>query len=120
MSSSKDDKPKLIDLGNGLSSLSEALGEIRTEYKKLASPEQQREATRGRVTHKIVNLYFISVGIIVLFGSGAIYYGARANNAEMIQLVISSMSELVGFMSVLVLPVITLVLGFYFGSEKRG
>ncbi len=77
--------------------------------------EEKREDVRGRVTLWIAGLYAVCVTAIIATGMIIILCVEPAT----LKRAMDALELLVGFLNVLLLPVVTLVLGFYFGSEKR-
>jgi hypothetical protein len=84
---------------------------IEASFKNSTTPEQKREDTRNSVTKQIITLYVLCVGLIIVVGLLLVSFGQASSMA--------SLKTLVEFLNILVLPIITLVLGFYFGSEKK-
>jgi hypothetical protein len=77
------------------------------------TPEEKRENTRGAVTSRIITMYVICTISIIGVGLGKVIFDSSPLKDQ-----IESLKTLVEFLSVLVVPIITLVLGFYFGSGK--
>ena len=86
----------------------EALGD---KFEQQTSTERLREDARTFVLKCLITMYSWGVLTIVFVGLVEVIAGKMEPMA--------GLKALVEFLSVLVLPIITLVLGFYFGSEKK-
>lgn len=76
----------------------------------------RREETRNWVTIAIIGVYALSVLGIVITGLliviGIIGCQGQKDHFDLLK-------NIVEFLNVLVLPIVTLVLGFYFGTEQK-
>jgi hypothetical protein len=77
--------------------------------------DEQREKVRSKVTLAIVWLYVACISMMVAAGVIAPFF----HDPLLVDRTINSLKQVEGFAQALLLPIITLVLGFYFGSEKR-
>lgn len=88
-----------------------------------ASEDGRRRANRDRsyISWAVIALYVISVVAILIF-LGANYPALECDEAGKCTDAIEAWKDLSGVLlnivSVVILPVVTLVLGFYFGSQK--
>lgn len=96
--------------------LKKSIGIMFDEFQERTAPEAKRETMRGTVTSRIVWMYVICVAVIIFSGAAGLLFSKSPDQSAAI---IESLRSLVDFFHALVLPIITLVLGFYFGSEKR-
>lgn len=95
---------------------SKTLTEIESNRDQLDNydPAKQREGMRGLVTAIIVGVYGVCILLLVIFSLIAIMsYSSSLKEANEGFGVIGNM------LSSHVVPIITLVLGFYFASEKK-
>jgi hypothetical protein len=73
-----------------------------------AAARQRHERDRSFIVKAVVGLYMVSVGLIVLY---LLYRGAWYG-----EVVFSDAAEIV---KVSILPVLTLVIGYYFGTKAQ-
>lgn len=77
-------------------------------------PTQQRENMRGWVTLTIIGIYLLCILLLVGFPIAAII-----NHAKTLKESIEGFASIGSMLSSHVVPLITLVLGFYFASERK-
>jgi len=73
-----------------------------------AAAAQPQDRDRSFIVYSVVSLYVISVGLMVLY---LIYRGVYHG-----EVVFSDLTEIV---KVAIMPVLTLVIGYYFGTKTR-
>ncbi len=115
MNRRKDDlKPVAEKAQPSLSEVFKAIDFQKSAFQQKFSPEKHRENMRGRITVIIVGTFGLCMLAVVLTGLYKI--ADKSVTLEQAQVALKMLGDL---LSSHVVPIITLVLGFYFGSEKR-
>lgn len=98
-----------MDEGDNLDGAGEEVASALSIFRDNTTPKDRREKTREKVTLIVVKAYCTSVILLIVGGLYLVYFCSRDTTT------ISSLGDM---LQKLFLPIMTLVLGFYYGTKE--